>query len=320
MHDRRAGIGGSDWWHLIGPPHRACALRLWREKVGEPPDNPPEHLPIFDRGLVLEPIILAWYARVTGAELLIHPSAEEVRVPGLPDWWVGSPDALIVDNVPVGALEAKTMGGWAWRRWRRGELPEHYVLQVQHYMALTGLPWADVAVLWPDGWELEWERVRRDDAVIQAMREAGEAFWSRVVSRTPPERPEPTQQRCGSCPWRPSCVGRDLYELARAEEPGLVERPDLEELVRAYEQARAAEAAAKAELDAAKAALQEAMGETQAALVGAARVYYRVVEPSPSLDARRLRQDKPRLWRALLSRWQKQRAPYRSRRVMGGVE
>lgn len=73
----------------------------------------------------------------------------------------GTPDGVVNVNDDFGVLETKTVGERAFQQWEREDcappfpglpgatriLPDHYTMQVQTYMGLTGLKWALVAVL-----------------------------------------------------------------------------------------------------------------------------------------------------------------------------
>jgi len=85
----------------------------------------------------------------------------------------------------LGVLEIKTVAGFKGREWLEG-VPEHFQLQVQHQLAVTGLERAWLAVLF-GGQRLELVEVERDDELIRELIELEEAFWTKhVLADVPP--------------------------------------------------------------------------------------------------------------------------------------
>jgi hypothetical protein len=70
-------------------------------------------------------------------------------------------------------------------------VPRHYILQMQHYLAVTGLKWGTFAIFNADRWELMLIEVERDEKVISAIIKVEEKFWNEhVVPRKQPEQEE----------------------------------------------------------------------------------------------------------------------------------
>src|SRR5438067_8438740 len=104
-------------------------------------------------GKLLEPVIFAelaerGYETYAARDLaaMHNRMCEDGRVqhPDVP-WLAGHPDGLVYDNDGPALLEVKTVGQWAKREWN-GEPPLAYVAQIQHYLHLTGLDRALLAV------------------------------------------------------------------------------------------------------------------------------------------------------------------------------
>ncbi|HHU23254.1 MAG TPA: hypothetical protein GXZ52_07585, partial [Clostridiales bacterium] len=92
-----------------------------------------------------------------------------------------------VDRLVVGqsaGLECKTAGYYSTDDWAMG-VPEYYQAQVQHYMAVTGLPVWYVAVL-IGGQEFRYYKITRDNSFIKELIAVESEFWSMVETRTPP--------------------------------------------------------------------------------------------------------------------------------------
>jgi putative phage-type endonuclease len=163
---RRHGIGGSDVSAIVGLSNYATPLSVWLEKTGlyRPDDDPSEAM---EWGNILEPVVADEFSRRSGIPttpykfLLAHPEHP---------WMLANVDRLITAD-PVllvdehGVYEGKTTNAFARADWGTEDdpkVPDHALLQSHHYLAVTGLPYAYVAVL-IGGQRLVWRRVERDE-------------------------------------------------------------------------------------------------------------------------------------------------------------
>lgn len=179
LEDRRAGIGGSDAAAVLGLSKWKTPLDVYMEKrgeIGEQVDNEP-----MLWGRALEPVIRQQYAERTG------------RVVRVPEGIIRHPQHAFmlatVDGVTDDGrlVEIKTArSGQEWGEPGTDEVPQAYLIQVQHYLTVTALPVADVAVL-ISGSDFRMYQVEADPE-LQAMIIDGEAkFWQRVEDGIPPE-------------------------------------------------------------------------------------------------------------------------------------
>jgi predicted phage-related endonuclease len=137
-------------------------------------------------GNLLEPAIMdefevrsGLYARHRG--LMVEHKRER--------WMRATIDALVTETaeglVPQGVLEVKTVAGFKSSAWAEG-LPDHFALQVQHQLAVTGLEHAWVAVLF-GGQRLEVLEVEREEETIESLvRLEGEFWHNHVVAGVAP--------------------------------------------------------------------------------------------------------------------------------------
>jgi predicted phage-related endonuclease len=133
-------------------------------------------------GRSLEPIIRQHYANETGKDVRVMDRAliwsEEHP------FMFASLDGLTIDNR---VLEIKTArSGAEWGEPGTSDIPKHYLLQVQHYLLVTGLLLADIAVL-IGGSDFRIYSVEADKDLQAMMVEAEQHFWQRVVNQNPPE-------------------------------------------------------------------------------------------------------------------------------------
>lgn len=184
---RRTGIGSSDAAAAVGLNPYKSPLELWLEKTGRDASLPQidphdEDSPTY-WGNILEPIVANHYTRRTGHRVrkvnavLQHPDPDKA-------WMLANIDREVVGASEVQILECKTTGINGARLWKDG-VPEYVQLQVQHQLAVTGKPAADVAVLL-GGQHLEIYRILRDEQLIERLIALEQAFWRNVEADTPP--------------------------------------------------------------------------------------------------------------------------------------
>lgn len=192
----RFTIGGSEAAAAAGiDPHRS-RVGLWLEKTGRVEREETEAM---RWGKLIEPTVVNvlesehGYSIVSGPELLGDPERP---------WLNGHPDGFVVGNDPM-LLEVKTVGQWAKREWGRSDgnghvhgesevrarqphsVPLAYVAQVQHYLHLTGLDRALLAVL-VGGQRLELTEIERTDRWITTLIELEQEFYERYLLRDEP--------------------------------------------------------------------------------------------------------------------------------------
>lgn len=92
----------------------------------------------------------------------------------------------ICEHPELGAciFEAKTASAYKAGEWE-DTIPDEYMCQVQHYMAVTGYQGAYIAVL-IGGNTFRWKFVERDEELISMLLELESAFWNHVQDCTPP--------------------------------------------------------------------------------------------------------------------------------------
>lgn len=181
---RLKGIGGSDAACIMGFSKYSTPLQVWLEKTGRSKFEPTEEShPWLHWGKILEPVIANEYARLKEVELystdtLFHPEHQ---------WMLGHPDRMIRDRNRL--LECKiARESRASKEWGDGadEIPLAYIIQINHYMAITGRSWADLAVLIGNS-DFRIYSIQRDEQIINAIiKECGEFFREYVLKDMPP--------------------------------------------------------------------------------------------------------------------------------------
>jgi putative phage-type endonuclease len=177
---RRTTIGGSEAASACGVDPFRSRIMLWAEKTGriERPATEP-----MMWGTILEPVIFK-FLEATGWNVMPAP-AEEWTHDGW-RWLVGHPDGFVELGGVRGVLEVKTAGPWSGHDWHSDAgAPLPYLVQMHHYLALTGLEVGLLACL-VGGQRLELRTVECDEHVLEAMLEREQNFLTFVRTDRPP--------------------------------------------------------------------------------------------------------------------------------------
>ena len=181
---RGEGIGASEAAAVLGISPWLSPFALWGEKVGTMEPLPQSEAMTW--GLRLEPLVADHYAAETGRRVEALPPYS-VHVSDTHPVMRASLDRIVhAEGRPgPGVLELKTSGG------RRSDwddpdtIPLHYVVQVQHQLAVTGWTWGSLAVL-IGGQTFRWLDIERNDEFITLLTAKVEAFWDLVQRQEPP--------------------------------------------------------------------------------------------------------------------------------------
>lgn len=180
LEARRSGIGGSDAPAILGVSKWRTPLTVYREKRGELTPDDVGSVAAVEWGTRLEPVIRQAYADRTG---------ETVRVPDAllrhPQhaYMIGNLDGVTDSGKVLEIKTARSMDGWG--EPGTDQIPDAYLVQVQHYLAITAYPVADVAVLF-GGSDLALYQVPADLALQATLVEAEGVFWQHVVEGLEP--------------------------------------------------------------------------------------------------------------------------------------
>jgi putative phage-type endonuclease len=176
-HNARKGIGGSDIASVMDKnPWKSC-YTLYCEKTGLIDSDIEPSMPM-KLGTAFEPVIRQLFQEANSDWLTVHEtgtwaSVEDPRsvanVDGIIEW----------KNGKLSVLEIKfTRQYW-------DELPEHYNLQVQHYLSVLGLDSAMVVAVAGGDWK-EFEVVR-DDSLVKEMKTRLQSFYGFLDTDTAPD-------------------------------------------------------------------------------------------------------------------------------------
>lgn len=179
---RKAGIGGSDCAAAVGLSRWKSPFQLWSEKTDR--IVPTKGGEALYWGSLMEPILRNEFAKRTNLEVKECPfflrSKEHKYMLANIDGYVKNEDGSF------SVLEIKTANAYAVQDWQDG-LPIEYFAQIIHYMVVTGMSSAYVAVLL-GGNEFRIQKYDRDEEMIQHIVQMEEHFWYEYMLKdTPPE-------------------------------------------------------------------------------------------------------------------------------------
>lgn len=179
---RKQGVGGSD-------AAAVCGLNRWRGPLDVYTDKTSDSIEDRDSepmywGRIMEPILRNEFSKRTGLKAEEMPymfACKEYP------FMLADIDGIVREaDGSIALLEIKTANGFAAKDWENG-LPQEYYIQIQHYLSVTGLPKAYVAVL-IGGNDFRYEEIPRDEETIQTIIALEANFWiHHVIARIPPE-------------------------------------------------------------------------------------------------------------------------------------
>lgn len=172
---RRKGIGGSDVSILAGINPYKSVYELWKEKTGQAGVSEAQS-EFAHFGAVLEPIVKAEFTRRTGLKVRAKNAIlQSTEYP----FMLADLDGIVNDNGELCIFEAKTASEFTAKEWEKG-VPFKYVLQVQHYMAVTEYKKAYVAAI-VGGNKFFCYEIYRDEELIKYIISLEKKFWEENV-------------------------------------------------------------------------------------------------------------------------------------------
>lgn len=180
--ERRKGIGGSDAPTIMRLSPWSNPVELFQEKLGLA--EPKEESAPMRWGTLLEPVIRQQFQAESGMAVE-YPGSYVIAVSDRDAWHRASLDGTVKHpDYGTSVLEIKAVNAAVKEHWEAGP-PPAYFAQIQHQMAVTGLPAAVIAVLF-GGQELQWFTVLAEPAFQEVMFHQESAFWQNVITQEPP--------------------------------------------------------------------------------------------------------------------------------------
>ena len=269
---RKAGIGGSDCSAAVGLSRWKSPFQLWSEKTDRIVPTKAGQAAYW--GSLLEPLLRAEVAkRMPEAEVRECPfflrSKEHPYMLANLDGYVKNSDGSF------SVLEIKTANAFAAvQDWQNG-LPIEYYCQVMHYMAVTGMNSAYVAVLL-GGNTFEIQKIDRDEDMIQHIIQMEERFWYEYMLKdTPPEATAKDNEILGQ-----------LYP--RSEEKAIEMPTTARDILTDYEKASQDLALAKEAKEQAEAKLKMMLADAEVGIIDGYKISWKNVSTT-RLDSKKVK-------------------------------
>lgn len=249
----KGGLGGSEALAYCGKDPRLTPLELYEQKIHPPtggslPSSPDTRA---DWGHRLEPVVREWLAEQLDCAIIKPLNMYRSKtVPMM----VGHIDGVTEEPKPEG-VEIKTADKFMAAEFGEVEtdqIPVRYILQVTHYMVVTGFRRFHIAAL-IGGNDPRHYVVDFDPELAGMLVAAATMFWAHVESRTPPD---------------PQTLADTARRWPRSLEHSVVATPNIIEAIRELKELRADEKHAAGKADAIEVTLKAFMGENAAVTDG----------------------------------------------------
>lgn len=180
LKSRQAGIGGSDVGAILGVNKWKTPFQVYLEKT-DPIDDVSEPSEAAYWGNTLEDIVAKEFSKRTGKK--VRRRNQLLQHEQYP-FMTANLDREIVGEKAF--LECKTVNAFGAKEWEGDDVPASYLVQVMHYMAVTGYKKCYIAAL-IGGQKFVWKEIPRDEELITMIIEAEKDFWeNHVLKKAPP--------------------------------------------------------------------------------------------------------------------------------------
>ncbi len=179
----RRGIGGSDAAAVCGLSRWKTPLTVYLEKIGERiPNNKINNEYIYWEK-ILKDVVAREFEKRTNLKVRKVRKVNHVIYHKIHPFMVANIERKIANEDAL--LECKTASQFHEDEWKDGKIPKECLLQVHHYLAVTGFSHAYIAAL-IGGHTYIAQKVDRDPEIIDYLVKIESEFWHMVETRTPP--------------------------------------------------------------------------------------------------------------------------------------
>jgi len=276
LQARRTGLGGSDAAAALGLSPYKTPFQLWQEKLGIAEDTVQSER--AEWGIRIEPIVADWYEDYTGRKvqrvnrILRHPNY---------DFMLANIDRRVVGEkrgLEIKCVDKDAARSDEWGEEGTDEIPLSYLLQVHHYLAVTGWERFDLAALVGGNRPVIYT-IERDDEMIDSLVQAEATFWTHVQMRT-----------------EPPCTSTEEAKLRWPQSvPVEIEAtPDVAQACRKLRMLKADAKEIEERIDGLAAMIQGHMGESDTLVYcGEALATWKTCKPTTRFDAKRFAAEHP---------------------------
>ena len=280
---RTQGIGGSDVSIIAGINPFKSVHQLWLEKIGQiEPEQTDSEAAHF--GTLLEPIVRREFTQRTG--LKVRQKNMLLQSEEYP-FMLADVDGVINENGERVIFEAKTASAYKQDILENG-VPAEYILQVQHYMFVTGTMKTYVAAL-VGGNHFYCHTVKRDDDMIRKIIAMEKYFWETNVIGGVEPIPDGSEATTNYFNRRFSECNGTTIELPQEVLPVCDEYERISQQLKELENAK----------NAAANCLKSYLKEAEIGTIGDRRIIWKQISKN-TIDTKRLKTEQPDLYDSYL--------------------
>jgi putative phage-type endonuclease len=276
---RNTGIGGSDVSIICGINKYKSPVQLWMEKTNQIEQGESGEAAYW--GTIMEPIIRKEFTIRTDLKVdIVNSILRHEQY----DFMLANLDGIIYD-AEIGSciFEAKTASAYKQSQWQ-DSIPEEYMLQIQHYMAVTGFKATYIAVL-IGGNQFVYHFIKRDEELIDMIIKLEKDFWNHVTTNIPPEIDGSDASTELLNKLYPSCKENSQIILPN----------EAEDLLTQYEIAKEKEKQFSEMKDEAVNKLKTILGGYETGILNDIKVTWKSVS-SQKFDSKKLKKDSPEIY------------------------
>ena len=170
---RKMGISGTDAGSICGLNPYRSAMQVFIDKTTDTIEEIDNEA--MKQGRDLEEYVAQRFCEMTGKKVR---RANAIFSNDEHPWMLANFDRLIVGE--RAGLECKTVSAYGADKWKDGAVPMHYLLQCQHYLAVSGYDtWYIAALIL--GKEFIIRKIERDEELISDLIKIEKHFWENHV-------------------------------------------------------------------------------------------------------------------------------------------
>lgn len=279
LQARRAGIGGSEAAAILGFSRWSSPVKVYMDKLGLLEDEDQAGEAAY-WGTVLEDVVAQEFSKRTGKKVRrVNAILQHPEYP----WMLANLDRMIVGEDEI--LECKTADKFLASEWKDDEIPISYLIQGQHYMAVTGYKAVWYAVL-IGGNDFRYKRVERDEEVINHLIEHEKAFWQQHIEKQQPPSLDGSQATSDLLKRMYPNANRQEVALPSTAEELIVRRSEVAEQIKELQ----------TQQDECDNKLKDLLGEAERGTIHDWTVIW-ANQSRTSLDTKRIKQEHPDLYK-----------------------
>ncbi|WP_051331004.1 YqaJ viral recombinase family protein [Aneurinibacillus terranovensis] len=267
LSSRRKGIGGSDVGAICGVNPYKSAMSVYLDKIGEA--IPFDGNIATEIGNELEPYLrrkfTEWMKENEGIDIEVQEEKCIFQHPEQGFMFANLDGVFYHPEYGLCVLELKTANEFAKGSWEEDEVPDSYYLQVQHYLAVTGLQMAYIGYLIGNR-KFDVKQIPRNDNVIANLIEIERNFWNENVRVKIPPMPDGSED---------SAVA--LKTLYPESDGTIIELHHMQEERNRYKELGKQKKEIEQEMEAIKQRFMAEMKDAEIAFVGEKKVTWKVV-------------------------------------------